>query len=476
MSTRKKIIILGILTYLLYVVLVYSSFYYQINATNSIIPWGYNKQIFFILISIGLIVLYWLAYKSIKNTKENIKKIVILFSILFSITFIIAPPIGSADVYNYAYRARVKTVYEQNPYLVATENYPDDLFYNFSPKEWNFMTMQYGPLWASVSIGFSKIAGDNFFWNIFLYKLLALLSFFGSAYLINRILKITNPGKSLQGALLYLWNPLILFETINNAHNDILMIFIVLLAVYLVLKKKYIPSLLVLLLSVLLKYITILLVPVFLYFILKNFQKKGDKMKLVLKAGCLAVIIIVLFYFPFWDGIRTFNGIFQQSQIFSFLNFSLLPGFVFGISYVVGSNYSWSYDTLSMISRNVGLVTFVLFYIYQHSKMLITRNIDLIFYVFLILLSYILLAVTYLQPWYFIWLIPLAVLMDRKYFPHFIAISSVVGLISYAFLVTSLVYMLTFIIVVFIAIISRKDLFSNFINAQPIDKHTQINK
>jgi hypothetical protein len=77
-----------------------------------------------------------------------------------------------------------------------------------------------------------------------------------------------------------------------------------------------------------------------------------------------------------------------------------------------------------------------------------------------------------LQPWYFVWLVPLAVLINRKYSPHFIAIVSVVGLISYAFMLTSILYMLAFIIIVIIAIISRKDLYSDFINVQRIEKYT----
>ena len=453
---------MGALTCLLYTALAFIAYFYQTSSTT---PWGYAFRIFLLLINLFLALAYWVTFKTAKSSNgKSIGRIIILFSIAFSLILILIPPMGSADVYNYTYRARVQTVYNENPYIAATENYTDDMFYNFSPKEWNYLTMQYGPLWTSISIGFSSIAKDSFFWNIFLYKLLALFSFFGTAYFIRKILQIINPDKEARGLFLFLWNPLVLFEAINNAHNDMFMIFIVVAAIYLLIKKKYFIALLVLLLSVLLKYITLILVPIFLFFILKDIPQLRKKVKFILKTGISAVAIIVLFYIPFWEGPEIFNGLFQQSQIFTFFNFSLFPGLIFGMAYLIGNNLSWSYDLLSDISRYFSLVAFIFLYFWQIKNYIQNKSRDFIYYTFLALFVYVIFYLTYLQPWYFIWLISLAILVEKKYFLQFIFICTLAGFLSYTIIMNSLIYILIFIVLLFTSFIVKRNYFKDFLN------------
>jgi len=453
---------MGALTCLLYAALAFIAYFYQTSSTT---PWGYAFKIFLLLTNLLLVLTYWVTFRSSDYTKEkNVGKIIIAFSIAFSIILIMTPPMGSADVYNYTYRARVQTVYDENPYIVATENYTDDMFYNFSPKEWNYLTMQYGPFWTSISIGFSNVAKDSFFWNIFLYKLLAVLSFYGAAYFIWKILKRTNPEKRVQGLFLFLWNPLILFEAINNAHNDMFMIFIVVAAIYLLLKKKYFFSILVLLLSILLKYITLILVPIFLLYIFKNIPQLKERVKFFLKTGISVAIITGLLYVPYWEGFEIFKGLFQQSQIFTFFNFSLFPGLVFGMAYLVGSNYSWSYDLISNISRYFGLAAFVLLYFWQMKNYVQDKSRDFVYYIFLVLFIYVIFYLTYLQPWYFIWLISLAILIEKKYFTQFIVVCTLAGFLSYAIIMNSLIYIIILIILLFASFVAKKNYFVDFLN------------
>ncbi|MBU2235436.1 hypothetical protein KKA01_00040, partial [Patescibacteria group bacterium] len=302
---------------------------------------------------------------------------------------------------------------------------------------------------------------------IFLYKLLALFSFFAGAYFLGKILQMISPDKKIGGLFLYLWNPLILFEAVNNAHNDMLMISIVLAAIYFLLKKKYSTSLLVLLLSVLLKYITLVIVPVFLYFVLKNIPQLNKKVKFVLKTGIAVIIVTTLFYIPFWEGAEIFKGLFQQTQLSTFFLFSLFPSLVFAIAYLVGSNFSWSYDLLTDISRYFGLGAFIVVYFWQIKNYVKDKSKNFIYYSFLILFAYIIYYVSYLQPWYLVWLIPIAILVDKKYFLQFIFILTLAGLLSYIVLVNSLIYILIFVIILILSVITKKNYFQNFLNFNP---------
>jgi hypothetical protein len=452
---------MGVISSFLYAVLAFIAYYYQTSATT---PWGFSFKAILLATNLLLIVAYWFAFISIKSVNEkSIIKIIFLFSSVFSLIMLFTPPIGSADVYNYAYRARVGTVYDENPYVVPTGAYSDDMFYNFSPKEWNYLTMQYGPFWTSVSILFSNIAKNNLFWNVFIYKLLALVSFFGVAILIRKILQKFNPDNEVKGLFLYLWSPIIIFEAINNAHNDMFMMFAVIFAIYLLIKKWYVLAAITLLLSILTKYIPLLILPVFIYYVFKEVHETKKRLNFVWATGILAVIISTLFYFPFWEGTRTLNGLFEQSKIFTFANFSLFPGIIYWVLYVIGQSFSWTREFLSDIARVSGLTAFVVLYIWLIKNYFKGKYTDYIYYSFMILFVYIFFYLTYLQPWYFIWLISLAVLIDRKYFPQFIFICTLAGLLSYTIVMNSLIYVFIFLFIILVSLITNKNYLLKFL-------------
>ncbi|PIY96864.1 MAG: hypothetical protein COY66_02385 [Candidatus Kerfeldbacteria bacterium CG_4_10_14_0_8_um_filter_42_10] len=457
---RTKIIILGLIISALFALLAYIPFGFQSLSTP---PLNDHILIYFFLISLGLLISYFAAYRLIKEEKsQRISKIIVLFALIFSVILILIPSIGSADVFNYIFRARIQTVYGENPYLVATEGFKSDLFYNFSPQEWNYLPMQYGPLWTSLSIGFSYLAQDSFFWNQFLYKLLALLTNFGIIYFIWKILGIINPDYRIRGILLYAWNPLILFEAVNNVHNDLLMIFFVVAAIYFFLKKKYLFCLLLLLFSVLVKYITVLLFPVFLLFLWKEIIVPGERIKIFIKAAAILLVAAVLLYLPFWKGTGIFQGLADQSKIASYMNLSLFPSFLFNFILSLKSILTLTLDQIMKIVSIGGMIAFAIIYFWQ-LRLIKQKGDDFVHRNFLILLGYILYAACFLQPWYFLWFLPLAVLIDKKYFPEFVFLFTLIGLLSYVFIVMSIILIVFFLALLFLSLTTKKNYFPPFL-------------
>ena len=74
--------------------------------------------------------------------------------------------------------------------------------------------------------------------------------------------------------LLFALNPLVVIETLLSAHNDIVMMFLVLLAFYFLHSKRVVLGVVFFTLSVLIKYATVFLVPVFFYIL---WQKQEGK-------------------------------------------------------------------------------------------------------------------------------------------------------------------------------------------------------
>ena len=85
-------------------------------------------------------------------------------------------------------------------------------------------------------------------------------------------------------------NPLVLIESLVSAHNDIVMIVFALLALLMYLEKKYIKSLLFIVISIAIKYATALIIPAIL--IREKFKKNPDVFyyALILSMGATVVL------------------------------------------------------------------------------------------------------------------------------------------------------------------------------------------
>src|SRR5438105_15533269 len=81
-----------------------------------------------------------------------------------------------------------------------------------------------------------------------------------------------RPGAALAAGVLVGWNPLLQFETAGNAHNDIVMVFFALLAVYAITRRWWLLVFPLLALSVAAKYVLILLGPLLLLWM----WRRGD--------------------------------------------------------------------------------------------------------------------------------------------------------------------------------------------------------
>ena len=112
--------------------------------------------------------------------------------------------------------------------------------------------------------------------------------------------------------LIYALNPLVLFEGITNVHNDILLLFFILLSLYFALKKQNIVlSIVSLALATAIKYVAILIVP----FIVIYYYRKERAGKRILNAIWLALIFILILceiYLIYTRDLQVIQGIFTQ--------------------------------------------------------------------------------------------------------------------------------------------------------------------
>ncbi len=179
----------------------------------------------------------------------------------------------SYDLFNYIFDARILTYYHQNPYLHKAQDYPHDPMLGFMRWTNRTYAQAYGPLWLLITLPFSFVGMHIFILTFYLFKILMTSAYLGTVFYLYKILDKLYQSKKSLGIVLFALNPLVVLESLVSSHNDIVMMFFAVFGFYLLINKRFWWAVLLLIASALIKYATIVLLPIFIwiYFI----QKKG---------------------------------------------------------------------------------------------------------------------------------------------------------------------------------------------------------
>jgi|SaaInlStandDraft_4_1057021.scaffolds.fasta_scaffold09422_2 hypothetical protein len=220
----------------------------------------------YLLFTLGFALLYlWTLKSGKKLTKFPWPKIIIL-SLILTLCY----PMFSYDVYNYMFHSKIIWHYHANPHIYPPLHFEGDPWLRFmrwvhTPAAYGYgHTLLYSPVYL---LGLGK-----FTLSLLIAKLIPYGFYLWSIKLIGEIahkLKSVKNIPLLQ--LTYALNPLILFETLVNSHNDGIMMAFYLLAILLFLKNKYKQSFISLFYGISIKLMAIVMVPA--YFLQRYLSK-----------------------------------------------------------------------------------------------------------------------------------------------------------------------------------------------------------
>ena len=254
-----------------------------------------NPSFRYIILSV-ISLLYLLYFKSALDFKNKKQSLYILpLTVLVFCTLI--PPLFSIDLYEYIIRGRMSAIYGLNPFFNTPETISHDPLYPMI--FWKTVTTAYGPLWSLLSSFLVTITGRSVLLNIFGFKSTLLIFHLGTGLVLYRLALAIHTEKSKYIAFLYLFNPYILFMNLVENHNDIIMVFFLILAFYLLVKDKFLLSTVALSLSIATKYIPILLVPLFFIYIYRKIPGIKNKVLLTIKSLSLNAGVFYLLWKPF---------------------------------------------------------------------------------------------------------------------------------------------------------------------------------
>jgi hypothetical protein len=240
----------------------------------------------------GIILLLFVFYLMIlrgirakKISKETIWILIIAVTTILTFSY----NAFSYDLFNYIFDAKIVTFYHQNPYLHKALDYASDPMLSFM--HWTHRLYPYGPVWLGLTVPLSFIGLKFFLPTFFLFKILISMSFLGTVFYIGKILQKFSLKDEAFGIAFFALNPLVIIESLVSAHNDMAMMFLAMCSIYLLMNIKYARSLILLILSIGVKFATAFIVPI--YILIQCLQRRRKVINWQLLFTAMAVIMII---------------------------------------------------------------------------------------------------------------------------------------------------------------------------------------
>ena len=238
----------------------------------------------------------------IKKEKNNFTFLVAI-AIIFRLIFLTAIPNLSQDFYRFIWDGRMM-LKGLNPYLHLPETFINQGYAPINQATELYSGM--GALNGSHYTNYPPINQLNFFiaalfnnssiiGSIIALRLQIILADIGIIYFGKKILeKLKLPVHNI---FLYALNPFIIIELTGNLHFESVMLFFLVWSLYLILQKKWSLAALIFSLSVAVKLIPLLFLPLFYQWFTKDEKRKG--ILNFLSFGAIIIGINMLLFLPF---------------------------------------------------------------------------------------------------------------------------------------------------------------------------------
>jgi len=337
--------------------------------------------------------------KKLTEQAKRLRALILGIGVLCGVILLGLYPITALDVSVYVVNARNWVLYDANPFIVPPGSFPADPYSQLAG-EYVDKVSPYGPVWETlaripIQLGIRDIGA-----GILAMKIISLLAFAGTAWLIGWHSEQQDAGFSVSGATalaFFALNPLVLLEALGNGHNDMTMIAFIVLGLILWQRGKWAWAAFALTLAAMVKLPALILIPLFGLAVLMDAPTWRERILRGLGLGAIFLCLFLLSYRlmgPFPD---VFNGIIQ-----SFGRRSFSPAYAI---YVIVRELSPALSKLILPNTRY---LFLLIYGYI-AVALLRRKLTLLQAGFFAYFAMIYLSNAF-RIWYPLWLIPFATL------------------------------------------------------------------
>jgi hypothetical protein len=350
----------------------------------------------------GLYLLGWRALRHIHSpeARRTAWWIVIGAAVLSALILLYLYPFDAADIFDNIMHGRIRGIYGANPFQQVIAQFRADPLYSYAA--WLYAPTAYGPGWELLAGLTARLAGNGIIANIIAFKLLPGFFLAASGVVVADFLREAAPERALVGVWLLIMNPIVLYETLGNGHNDIAMTFWIIAAVWMLYRGAYTRAALFLMIGGLFKYIPLLLLPAAVWVAFLNLKTSRERIRYLLVTGFVCALAAVILFAPFWQGLSTLSITRRENMLTTSLPSIIYQFFI----PLLGKAQAASWVSRAALALTAAFAMWQAWEAgKEHSWLSFTRaSLN-------ILIFYLLVTCLWFQQWYPIWLVGLAVLL-----------------------------------------------------------------
>jgi hypothetical protein len=176
--------------------------------------------------------------------------LVVFFEVVSQVLLFVTPGLYTTDIFSYVMYGHISAIYNLNPYIYPPNYFPSNPMLGWIHPIWHDQPSVYGPLWTDIGWVFARMLAPfnvvtstlddgtvlqiGLMDQVFAYKLLMnavqVVNLVLVWWLLSRVMA-GAPRARLAAFVVFAWNPLMLFDAAGNAHNDALMVTLLLLGI-----------------------------------------------------------------------------------------------------------------------------------------------------------------------------------------------------------------------------------------------------
>jgi hypothetical protein len=178
----------------------------------------------------GMFVGYLVVLASVSRLRA---RVAIGAVVAIQVIFVLGPPLSLTDAFNYLNYGRMEIVHGLNPYTtIPALEPPSDPTFLLS--NWHQLLSPYGPLFTIFSFALVPLGVAKAFWAL---KISLMVANLATLRLVWRCAELLGRDP-LASTLFVGLNPLVVVWGLGGDHNDFFMVFLVMLAFYLLLEAR----------------------------------------------------------------------------------------------------------------------------------------------------------------------------------------------------------------------------------------------
>lgn len=337
----------------------------------------------------------WLAW-GIRST--GLALTILGLSLVQAVPLVLSYPAGAGDVYAYVAEADTVARFHLNPYVVPAGTIPASPLLPFLdfPAE----TTHYGPLWEAIGAALRVLSGGDLMAALLAFKMAAVLALLAIALVVYVYVRSERPDAAAAACLLVAWNPLMMLALAEDAHNDAMMMAFVVAALLLQRNGRHTSALAALLAATYVKYVAAIFIPLLLIaWIRRTTWEKGVR-TLAIDASLIAIAGATLI------GITGFQGSVGILQKMSGDWFTTSPGAVIYLRLlrtVPAPDAAAAVGTMARVAFGA-VYAILVAWLWKRPTTLAPVSL-------LAMLAFLLTVTIWFEPWYVIWVIPIAALV-----------------------------------------------------------------